>query len=66
MKIKVTDKKSGLEPGKVYDLCDMAAKNLIDRRLAVVDVPEAPKTEKKTETKVTAPKKVKAHGLQNK
>ena len=35
MKVKVTNKKSGLEEGKTYDLCDMAAKNLIGNGYAV-------------------------------
>ena len=61
MKIKITNKDSGLEVGKVYDLCDMSAKNLVDRRLAVVD-----KVEIKAEPKTTAPKRVKKNGLQSK
>lgn len=35
MKIKVTNKKCGLEVGKTYDLCDRAAKNLIGNGQAV-------------------------------
>jgi hypothetical protein len=35
MKIKITDKACGLEVGKEYDLCDMAAKGLIQKRQAV-------------------------------
>lgn len=36
MKIKITNEKSGLEVGKEYDLCDMAAKTLITKRHAVI------------------------------
>jgi hypothetical protein len=36
MKIKITDKACGLEVGKEYDLCDMAAKGLIQKRQAVL------------------------------
>lgn len=36
MKIKVTNKKSGLKVGETYDLCEMAAKNLIRNGYAVL------------------------------
>ena len=60
MKIKITDKKCGLEVGKVYDLCDMAAKNLISNRQAVEEVE---KVEIKTEPK---PGKGKSNGRNTK
>ncbi len=46
MKIKVTDKKSGLEVGKVYDLCLMAANNLIGNGQAVLEKDVVKKVEK--------------------
>ena len=36
MKVRVTNKKCGLEVGKTYDLCEMAAKNLISNGQAVL------------------------------
>lgn len=53
MKVKVTDKKCGLEAGKVYDLCPMAAKNLINNGQAVVaiDAPAPVVVEPVTEAK---------------
>lgn len=61
MKIKITNKKSGLEVGKVYDLCDMAAKNLIGNRVAVIVEAEKPVEPVKEKTG-----KGKNNGLQNK
>jgi hypothetical protein len=52
MKIKITDKKSSLVVGRVYDLCDMAANHLISKRFAVLVVDKAtePVTDKKEKT----------------
>ena len=36
MKIKITDKKTGLKVGQEYDLCEMAAHVLIKRGEAVI------------------------------
>ena len=40
MKIKVTNKKSGLIINKVYDLCDISAKTLIRNGHAVLSQKE--------------------------
>lgn len=59
MKIKITNKKCGLEVGKEYDLCPTAAKGLIAKRQAVEAVeivkPVVEKTTKK-EKPVVNPK----------
>ena len=40
MKIKITNKKSGLTINKIYDLCDMSAKTLIRHGYAVLSQKE--------------------------
>ena len=64
MKITITDDACGLEKGKEYDLCDMSATTLIQKRqaVAVVEKPvvaEKPKSIKVTETKSFAKKTAK-------
>ena len=65
MKITITDKACGLELGKEYDLCDMSATTLIQKRQAVavkeIVIQEPKKTVKETEKVATKPKKVKTH-----
>jgi len=58
MKIKITNKDCGLEVGKEYDLCNQAAKTLIEKRQAVAVV-EKPKPVKVVETKPVTKTKAK-------
>ena len=57
MKIKITNKDCGLEVGKEYDLCDMSATTLIEKRQAVA-VTQEPIKEPKKEDKSKETKKV--------
>lgn len=69
MKITITDKACGLEVGKEYDLCDMSATTLIQKRQAVavkeivIEAPikEPKKTSKKTKKVAIKPEKGKTN-----